>query len=59
MPLYQQIVVAMPKTPIPNLVDLFKRYTKTLVNSGGIVRGIENHGIRPLQEKGKRFIFIL
>ena len=54
MPLYEQIIVAMPKTTIPSLVELFKRYTKTLISNGGVVRGIENHGIRPLPEKATR-----
>lgn len=54
MPLYEQIIVAMPRTPIPSLVELFKRYTKTIISNGGVVRGIENHGIRPLPEKATR-----
>ena len=54
MPLYEQIIVAMPRTPIPSLVELFKRYTKTIISNGGVVRGIENHGIIPLPEKATR-----
>ena len=54
MPLYEQIIVAMPKTTAQSLVELFKKYTKTIISNGGVVRGIENHGIRPLPEKAKR-----
>jgi hypothetical protein len=55
MPLYQQIIVALPRSKAPALTELFKKYTQTLTNNGGIVRGIENHGIRPLPEKAKRY----
>ena len=54
MPLYEQIIVTMPKTTVPTLVELFKRYTREVVSLGGVVRGIENHGIRPLPERAKR-----
>ena len=54
MPLYQQIIVALPKYPKSGLVDLFKRHSKLIINNGGVIRGIENHGIRPLPEKAKR-----
>ena len=54
MPVYQQIIVAMPKSKPLALVELFKKYAKTIVSHGGTVRGIENHGIRPLSERGKR-----
>ena len=56
MPLYEQIIVTMPKAPAAGLVELFKRYTKTLISNGGNVRGIENHGIRPLPEQAKRYV---
>ena len=58
MPLYQQIIVAMPKSRSNALAELFKKYTATLTLNGGVVRGIENHGIRPLPEKAKRYELI-
>ena len=41
MPLYQQIIVAIPKYPKEGLVSLFRKHTKTIVDNGGVVRGIE------------------
>jgi hypothetical protein len=46
MPLYQQIIVAIPKYPKEGLVSLFRKHAKTIIDSGGVVRGVEvrNHG---------------
>ena len=55
MPLYQQLIMALPKTPNESLAKLFKRYSKKVIEEGGAMRGIENHGIRPLPEMAKRF----
>jgi ribosomal protein S6 len=54
MPLYQQIVVALPKFPNQALVEVFKKYSGIILSNGGVIRGIENHGIRPLAEQAKR-----
>ena len=54
MPLYQHIVVALPSLSKAGLVDIFKRYSNTVLSSGGVVRGIEHHGIRPLAERARR-----
>ena len=54
MPLYHQIIVALPKYPKDGLVTLFRKHTKTIMDNGGVVRGIENHGIRPLPERARR-----
>ncbi len=54
MPLYQQIIVALPKHSKQNLTELFKNYSLTILNHGGVVRGIEHHGIRMLPEQAKR-----
>ena len=54
MPLYQQIIATMPKYSPGSLVNLFKQHAKVVMDHGGIVRGIEHHGIRPLPEKTKR-----
>ena len=56
MPLYQHIVVAFPKFKRSALVELFQRMTAVVIKEGGVVRGIENHGIRPLAEKAKRYV---
>ena len=44
----------MPKTTAQSLVELFKKYTKTIISNGGVVRGIENHGVRPLGDQTKK-----
>ena len=55
MVLYQHILVAMPKFPVEGLVDMCKRLTKVVINAGGVVRSIENNGVRPLAERSKRY----
>lgn len=54
MPLYQHVLVALPKYPKEALTDLFRRYTKVVLDNGGVLRGIENHGIRMLPERARR-----
>lgn len=54
MPLYQQIIVTIPKLGEEALVSLFKRHTQVILSNGGVLRGIENHGVRPLAEKAKK-----
>ena len=58
MPLYQHIIVALPGLSKAGLVDIFKRYSNTVLSSGGVVRGIEHHGIRPLAERARRFVVV-
>jgi len=54
MPLYHQIIVTLPKYSREGLVGLFKKHTRTVLDNGGVVRGIEHHGIRPLPERARR-----
>ena len=54
MPLYHQIIVTLPKFGKEGLVTLFKKHSKTILELGGIIRGIEHHGIRPLPERARR-----
>lgn len=56
MVLYQQIIVALPKVPKEGLVALCRKHCKVILDSGGNVRGVENHGIRQLAERAKRFV---
>lgn len=55
MPFYQQLIVTMPKFSKEALVGLFKRHSKLVIENGGVVRGIEHHGIRPLPERATRY----
>lgn len=57
MPLYQQIIMALPKAPKDALVKLLKNHTKVVLENGGNVRGIENHGVKPLSERTRRYAF--
>jgi hypothetical protein len=59
MPLYQQIFQVLPKFPLEGLVSMFKKHSKTILNLGGNVRGIENHGLRPLPERTRRLFFLV
>jgi hypothetical protein len=59
MPLYQQLIVALPKFPNEGLVKLMQKFTKIVMDNGGVVRSIENNGVRPLAEKAKRLLFFV
>ena len=56
MPLYQHIIVTLPKFSNEGLANMFKSYAKTVLGHGGILRTVENQGVRPLPEKAKRYI---
>ena len=56
MPFYQQIIVALPKYPKEGLVAICRKHAKTIIDNGGLVRGIENHGVRPLSERARRSV---
>lgn len=58
MPLYQQIIMALPKATSESLVQLFKNHSKTVLANGGNIRGIENHGVKPLAERTRRFVYL-
>ena len=58
MPLYQQIVMLLPKAPKEKMVKILQQQAKIVLESGGNYRGIENHGIRPLAERTRRFVDI-
>eukprot|EP01039_Chlorochromonas_danica_P011117 gene11117-12385_t len=54
MPLYHQIILTSPKKAAPVLTDLFRKYARIVIGQGGVVRSIENHGVRALPERAKR-----
>ncbi len=54
MPLYQHILVTLPKYPKEQLTALFRRYARVVTEHGGVLRGVENQGIRMLPERAKR-----
>ena len=54
MPLYQQLITPLPKATKPQLVEMFKNYAKVVFANGGNIRGIENHGVKPLAERTRR-----
>lgn len=56
MPLYSQLIIALPGLPKPDLVALCRNHAKLVLEFGGVVRGIENHGVRPLPASAKRFV---
>ncbi len=56
MPLYQQLIVALPKYPNEGLVKLMQKFSKVVMDNGGVVRSVENNGVRPLAERAKRFL---
>ena len=55
MPLYSQLIVALPGCSKESLVTMCRKHAKLILDNGGVVRGIENHGIRPLPARAKRF----
>eukprot|EP00388_Colpodella_angusta_P032136 GDKK01025588.1.p1 GENE.GDKK01025588.1~~GDKK01025588.1.p1 ORF type:complete len:131 (+),score=23.62 GDKK01025588.1:77-469(+) len=54
MPLYQQILMMLPKAPKDKMVKILQQQAKIVLESGGNYRGVENHGIRPLPERTRR-----
>eukprot|EP01041_Mallomonas_annulata_P001212 gene1212-2359_t len=54
MPLYQQIIIAVPSCSKDGLVSLLRRHAKAILSNGGIIRGVEHHGVRPLPERAQR-----
>ena len=56
MPLYSQLIIALPGIPKPDLVALCRTHAKLVIDFGGVVRGIENHGVRPLPARAKRLV---
>mmetsp|Transcript_17254 Transcript_17254/g.28850 ORF Transcript_17254/g.28850 Transcript_17254/m.28850 type:complete len:151 (-) Transcript_17254:189-641(-) len=54
MPHYKQVICCLPKYPASSLVGLFKRHTTKVYEVGGVVRSIENHGVREFTEKAHR-----
>ena len=54
MPLYQQLILAMPKVSKPSLVRLFKNHTEIVLQAGGTVRGLEHPGGLPPPSRAKR-----
>lgn len=55
MPLYSQLIVALPGCSKESLVTMCRRHAKLILDNGGVVRGIENHGVRPLPARAKRY----
>ena len=54
MPHYKQVICCLPKYPPSALVGLFKRHTSKVYEVGGVVRSIDNHGLREFTEKAHR-----
>jgi hypothetical protein len=50
--------MALPKASKEVLVKLLRNHSKVVLENGGNVRGIENHGIKPLSERTRRFVFL-
>ena len=48
MPLYEHIILTIPQFPTASLVNIFRKYGKAIIDNKGNLRGIQNHGIRPL-----------
>ena len=55
MPLYQQMIMMLPKAPKDRMVKILQQHAKIVLDSGGNYRGVENHGIRPLPERTRRY----
>lgn len=56
MVLYQQIVYAVPKLPSSVLAIMFRRHAETVIANGGVVRMVENQGLRPLQARATKYV---
>jgi hypothetical protein len=58
MPLYQHIILAVPKALPKDLSTFFKKYSSLIMDCKGLVRGIENHGVRPLPARTRRYLLM-
>jgi ribosomal protein S6 len=56
MPTYQQILVALPKCDKTELCNIVRRYANVVLENGGVLRGVDNHGLRMLPERSKRYV---
>jgi ribosomal protein S6 len=54
MPLYQHVILTLPKASKKSLAALFNRYADVVFSLNGTIRGIENHGVRNLAERTRR-----
>jgi ribosomal protein S6 len=54
MPLYNQLVMIVPKHPADQVAKCFQKYARTVLQMGGVVRTIENEGVRSLPERTQR-----
>ncbi len=50
--------MASPTKAPQMLTDMFRRYARTIMGKGGVVRSIENHGLRTLPERAKRQVIM-
>jgi ribosomal protein S6 len=48
MPLYHILTTVKPATPHPILTELVAKCGSNILGAGGVVRGVQNHGIREL-----------
>jgi ribosomal protein S6 len=55
MPLYQQYVLCVPRRTPEKLAQTFKIYADAILKLGGVVRSVENEGIRSLPRKTQRY----
>ena len=53
MPLYHTLLTTKPAFPPSGLTRLVKDISKIVLEGGGVVRSIENHGVRPLPYRFK------
>lgn len=54
MPLYQHLILTLPGSSKKGLATLFRNYADVIFANKGVIRGIENHGIRNLAERTRR-----
>lgn len=53
MVFYECVLTTRNTTPYCTLTNLMKSVANKVVENGGIVRGVQNHGIRPLPHRFK------
>lgn len=55
MPLYHQILLINPAKSPTLVAEMFRRYARFVIAEGGVLRGIENHGVRVLPARTSRY----
>ena len=53
MPAYHHLATLVPHSPASALTSLYRQVSRNVISAGGVVRSVENMGVRPLPYRFK------